>query len=433
MPAGVRRRDSVTDSPESNGRGGGGAGGGRSGHRQRQDRGPRESEAAASVKDDTTIKNSRGSRSGHRGPACVLTKRSDSIYDRVQQVGEGTYGKVFKSRNKVTGYTAALKRLRMESERDGMPITAIREIRLLQSLRHQNIVKLKEMMIEQGNIYMAFEYLEHDLAGILSHPTHTLSHGNIKHLFKQMLYGLEYLHHKGILHRDIKGSNILLDNKGHLKIADFGLARTIDVTNPNAHYTNRVITLWYRPPELLLGATIYSFAIDVWGMGCILVELFRRRALFQGQDEISQLDAIYNIMGTPTPETWPGMRTLPWYQILLRTDIKPRKFNDICKELKMTPAAQDLASKLLTYDPDSRISAKDALKHEYFSEDPRVERPSFADLGEWHDFEAKQRRRKDRAKTGTKPSTRAPPPASGPTSGPASGPPSGPTSDKASR
>jgi CTD kinase subunit alpha len=143
-------------------------------------------------------------------------------------------------------------------------------------------------------------------------------------------------------------------------------------------------------------------------MGCLLVEMFRKRALFQGKDEISQLDAIYNVMGTPNFESWPAMRTLPWYQILLRTDIRPRKFDDICSEVKMPPAARDLAGRLLAYDPNTRISAKDALYHEYFSEEPKGERPVFKELGEWHDFEAKQRRRKEKERSGKPPGRPAP-------------------------
>lgn len=325
-----------------------------------------------------------------------ITVRSSPIYHRVLQVGEGTYGKVYKARNVETNVTAALKRLRMESEREGMPITAVREIKLLQSLRHENVVSLREMMIEEGNIYMVFEYMDHDLAGILSHPDLQLSHANIKYLFKQMLEGLAYLHHKAILHRDIKGSNILLDNKGQLKIADFGLARSIDLSNPNAHYTNRVITLWYRPPELLLGATKYSPAIDVWGMGCLLIEMFRRKALFQGTDEISQLACIYSIMGTPTRQTWPEAHSLPWYQILYNSEVSPNVFRKTVEPLAITPSCIDLTENLLSVNPAKRLSAKDSLAHRYFEEDPLPMRLDLHNIGEWHDYEAKRRRRKER-------------------------------------
>jgi CTD kinase subunit alpha len=325
-----------------------------------------------------------------------VVMRTSPVYKRLAQVGEGTYGKVYKARNLETGSIAALKRLRMESERDGMPITAIREIKLLQSLRHTNIVSLREMMIEEGNVYMVFEYMDHDLAGILLHPHLRLSAGNVKFLFRQMMDGLAYLHHKGILHRDIKGSNILLDGRGNLKLADFGLARTIDLSNPDAHYTNRVITLWYRPPELLLGATVYSAAIDVWGLGCLLVELFTKHAIFQGQDEISQLAAIYDVMGTPTVDTWPSIHLLPWYQILASKIIKPQMLKEKFRYLELSPACMDLAEKLLQLNPDTRITAQEALEHSYFTESPSPEPLNLTNIGEWHDFEAKKRRRKQR-------------------------------------
>ena len=325
-----------------------------------------------------------------------IIMRKSSIYERVLQVGEGTYGKVYKAKNVDTGHMAALKRLRMESERDGMPITAIREIKLLQSLRHHSIVSLREMIIEEGYIYMAFEYLDHDLAGILAHPTLTLGHGQVKYLFKQMMEGLSYLHHKNILHRDIKGSNILVDNEGNIKLADFGLARKVNLENKDAHYTNRVITLWYRPPELLLGATMYCGAIDVWGMGCLLVELFNRKAIFQGRDEIEQLSCIYDIMGTPTTEEWPSMLELPWYQMLLPSEPKPSRFMQEFSSVLVTGSAADLASKLLALNPNKRATSDEALTHAYFSEDPAPEKLDLKGIGEWHDFEAKKRRRKER-------------------------------------
>ncbi|ANB15958.1 cyclin-dependent serine/threonine protein kinase CTK1 [Sugiyamaella lignohabitans] len=322
--------------------------------------------------------------------------RYESIYERVLQVGEGTYGKVYKTTNRDTGLIVALKRLRMESEREGMPITAIREIKLLQSLRHENIVSLQEMMVEEGGIYMVFEYMDHDIAGILSYPDLNLSQGNIKFLFRQMMDGLSYLHHQSIVHRDIKGSNILLDSRGNVKIADFGLARKIDLSNSLAHYTNRVITLWYRPPELLLGATIYSTGIDIWGMGCLLIELFNKSAIFQGKDEISQLAAIYDIMGTPTKESWPRAHELPWFHILYDGIIKPNVFRSTFQKLELTEATFDLAERLLGVDPGTRISAHDALEHEYFKEEPVPEQLDLSEIGEWHDFEAKKRRREKR-------------------------------------
>jgi CTD kinase subunit alpha len=163
---------------------------------------------------------------------------------------------------------------------------------------------------------MVFEYMDHDLAGILSHPTFVFAPAHIKELLRQMLEGLHYLHHRGILHRDIKGSNILLSASGQLKLADFGLARHYHKRRDNLDYSNRVITLWYRPPELLLGATAYGPAVDIWSIGCIMLEMVMKKALFPGSDEIDQLKKIWDIMGSPTPEIWPKVTELPWWEIV---------------------------------------------------------------------------------------------------------------------
>ena len=342
----------------------------------------------------------RPANNGYRTPKNgvkygVIEQMSESVYKRVSQIGEGTYGKVYKAINIQTKRMVALKRLRMESEKDGFPITAIREIKLLQSLRHPNIVSLVEMMVEKNHVYMVFEYLDHDLAGILSHPQLMFNEGHIKYLFKQITEGLAYMHQRGVLHRDIKGSNILLSSKGVVKIADFGLARSIDLFNPDAHYTNRVITLWYRPPELLLGATIYDGAVDIWGLGCIFAEFFTRKALFQSKDSIGQLRAIYSLMGTPIENGWPEAASLPWYQLIPPKE--PKKSQFLAKLTNVIPeAARNLIMKLLKLNPKSRYTADDVLHDSYFLNDPKPTRPVQLEelTEEWHDFEAKMRRKK---------------------------------------
>lgn len=321
-----------------------------------------------------------------------VTYRSDSVYREILQVGEGTYGKVYKAQNMNSKIIVALKRLRLEQERDGLPITAVREIKLLQTLKHPNIVTLYELVVTGPNIYMALEYLEHDLAGLLLNPKLVLTPGNIKYLFKQIAEGLEYLHHNAVVHRDIKGSNILVNSHGQVKIADFGLARTVKVDNPSAHYTNRVITLWYRPPELLLGSTKYGAEVDVWGIGCLLAELFVKRALFQGKDEISQLEEIFDVMGTPKASYWPEFKSMPWYYLLAPATPKPNIFKELLVDV--TPNCFDLVVNLLQMNPKRRYTTFDALRHPYFEEEPFPEALSLG-VGEWHDYEAKKRRRKE--------------------------------------
>lgn len=323
-------------------------------------------------------------------PPSAISFREDPTFEHIIQVGEGTYGKVYKSRNRATQEVVALKRLRLESEREGLPITAVREIKLLQSLKHPNIVNLTEMVVCGKSIFMAFEYVENDLAGLLLNPALIITPPHIKSLFRQMMEGLEYLHRHAVVHRDIKGSNILLDNAGRIKLADFGLARYVDLDDPNAHYTNRVITLWYRPPELLLGETQYSTEVDIWSMGCLLVELFMRKAIFPGKDEVSELEEIYKILGTPTREYWPEQTALPWYH-LIRMDNHEQNHKQILCGL--TNNCKSLALDMLQINPKRRLTASKVLAHPYFSEDPK---PSPLKLeGEWHDFDAKKTRRRE--------------------------------------
>ena len=205
----------------------------------------------------------------------------DPVYAIINHVGEGTFGKVYKARNTATGTHVALKRIRMETEKDGFPVTAMREIKLLQSLRHKNVVQLMEMVVHHGmlqsfdnelglillpgSVYMIFEYEDHDLLGLIKHRF-AFTDAHCKSLCQQMLQGLSYLHRKGVIHRDLKTSNILLSSHGELKLADFGLARFYHKRR-KADYTNRVITVWYRPPELLLGTTVYGPEVDMWSAG----------------------------------------------------------------------------------------------------------------------------------------------------------------------
>ncbi|GAA5997689.1 hypothetical protein JCM5350_003985 [Sporobolomyces pararoseus] len=330
-----------------------------------------------------------------------VTAQPTEFYERIVQVGEGTYGKVYKARNVETGQLVALKRIRMEAEKDGFPITAVREIKLLQNLRHPNVVDLSEMLVSKGHVYMVMEYMDHDLTGILHHPTVSFSPAHLKSLMKQFLEGLSFIHRRGVLHRDLKGSNILLGRSGELKIADFGLARFF-ARGRNNDYTNRVITQWYKPPELLFGATVYGEEVDMWSAGCIFLELFARRPVFQGQDEIHQLEVIFKLTGTPSIENWPGVQDLPWYELVKPKTTLPSQLRAVYSKL-MTPAGLDVAERLLSLDPAGRPTAAEALRMDYFvSEEPQPQPPDFLSTltGSWHEFESKRARRKAREDAG---------------------------------
>ncbi|PIA33056.1 hypothetical protein AQUCO_04200066v1 [Aquilegia coerulea] len=301
--------------------------------------------------------------------------RSFDNFDKLEKIGEGTYGEVFMARETKTGEVTALKKIMMDNEREGFPITAIREIKILKKLQHDNVVKLKEIVTSPGNcgnkykgsIYMVFEYMDHDLAGLSGRPGICFTVPQIKCYMRQLLTGLHYCHVNQVLHRDIKGSNLLVDNKGILKLADFGLARSFS-SDHNGNLTNRVITLWYRPPELLLGTTKYGPAVDMWSVGCIFAELLDGKAILQGKTEAEQVNKIFELCGAPDELNWPGVSKLPWYNNFKPPNSMKRRVRDKFKHFDRH--ALELLERMLTLDPSQRISAKDALDAEYFWNDP---------------------------------------------------------------
>ncbi|CAI7651894.1 unnamed protein product [Penicillium glandicola] len=327
---------------------------------------------------------------------------AESVYYRKpgneSVIGAGTYGKVFKGIHVYTQRKVALKKIRMEGEKDGFPVTAVREIKLLQHLRNHNVVSLLEVMVEKNECFMVFEYLSHDLTGLINHPTFSLTLSHKKDLAKQMFEGLNYLHHRGVLHRDIKAANILISNRGLLKFADFGLARFFSKSR-QLDYTNRVITIWYRPPELLLGETRYGPAVDMWSAACVCMEMFTKKAVFPGEGgELSQMDKIYNALGTPTKTEWPDLVEMPWFHLMRPTERRKRVFEDVYRDV-LTTGAMDLISSIFRYDPSQRPSAEDVLNHPYFvSEEPAPYPPIELEHveGDWHEFESKALRKEAR-------------------------------------
>ncbi|XP_074578099.1 cyclin-dependent kinase B1-1-like isoform X2 [Curcuma longa] len=293
-------------------------------------------------------------------------------YQKLEKIGEGAYGKVYKAQDKKTGQLVAIKKSRLQMDAEGIHRTTLREISLLQYLS-QSIYIVQLLKVEQVKkngkllLYLVFEYLDSDLKNFIDSyrlaPTPSLVPSSVIRSFMyQLCKGVTHCHSHGVLHRDLKPQNLLVDKeKGILKIADLGLGRAFSI--PLKCYTHEVVTLGYRAPEILLGATHYSTGVDVWSVGCIFAEMARSKALFIGQSELHQLLCIFRLLGTPTEETWPGVSSLrDWHSY-------PQwRSQDLALVVpSLEPEGIDLLSKMLEYDPAKRISALKAMDHPYFN------------------------------------------------------------------
>lgn len=287
-------------------------------------------------------------------------------YQKLEKIGEGTYGVVYKAKDKINGRLVALKKIRLEHEDEGVPSTAIREISLLRELEHPNIVSLIDVVNYNNKLYLVFEYLDQDLKRYIDtmvESKNPIAPLLIKSYMWQLLKGIAFCHAHRVLHRDLKPQNLLIDRQGAIKLADFGLARAFCI--PVRTYTHEVVTLWYRAPEILLGSRNYSTPVDIWSIGCIFSELLSRQPLFPGDSEIDELYRIFRTLGTPNEETWPGVSSLPDYQ----PHFPVWEANSLYDVLpNIDPLAVDLLTKMLVYEPSRRISAKAALNHPYFQE-----------------------------------------------------------------
>ncbi|KAL6733990.1 hypothetical protein Aduo_004581 [Ancylostoma duodenale] len=298
-------------------------------------------------------------------------------FDCVNRVEEGTFGVVYRAKNKRTDEIVALKRLKIEKEREGFPITALREINmLLKAGKHENIVREILIGSNADKIYLAMEFVEHDMKNLMD-TMHKrgkrFSFGEQKTLMRQLLSGLKHLHDNWILHRDLKTSNLLFSHKGILKIADFGLAR--EYGDPLRPYTAVVVTLWYRAPELLLGQKMYSTPIDLWSVGCIMGEFVLLKPLFPGNGELDEINKIFTELGTPSDAIWEGYSELPGPKLM---KLGNYPYNQLRKKFPaslMNESGFKLLNRFLTYDPNRRITAEEALNDRWFTEDPKPTPP----------------------------------------------------------
>ncbi|KAG6775165.1 hypothetical protein POTOM_018596 [Populus tomentosa] len=290
-----------------------------------------------------------------------IPRRADT-FEKIDKIGSGTYSNVYKARDLLTGKVVALKKVRFDNlEPESVKFMA-REILILRRLNHPNVVKLEGLVTSRMScsLYLVFEYMEHDLAGLAASPAVKFTEAQVKCYMHQLLSGLEHCHKRGVLHRDIKGSNLLIDNEGILRIADFGLASFFD-PNHKHPMTSRVVTLWYRPPELLLGATDYGVSIDLWSAGCILAELLAGKPIMPGRTEVEQLHKIYKLCGSPSDEYWKKSR-LPNATLFKPREPYKRCIRETFKDFP--PSSLPLIETLLAIDPVERQTAAAALKSE---------------------------------------------------------------------
>lgn len=292
-------------------------------------------------------------------------RRFESQYEILEKspLGEGTYGKVYKARQNRTGEWVAMKQMKLDTQEEGVPSTAIREIALLKELSHSNVVKLLDVFCKPNKLVLVFEFLENDLKKYMK-SSGRLTPSIVKNLAYQLNRGVEFCHANRIIHRDIKPQNLLIDLKLRMKIADFGLARAFTVPVPK--YTHEVVTVWYRPPEILLGTTLYSVPVDLWSIGCVHAEMATGAPLFAGDSEIDTIFKIFQKLGTPTEATWPGVSELPDFKHTF-PKWPARGWAQIRNTAQQVgPDGIDLLEKLMCYDPKRRMSARGALVHPYF-------------------------------------------------------------------
>ncbi|KAG2240440.1 hypothetical protein Bca52824_090758 [Brassica carinata] len=301
--------------------------------------------------------------------------RSESHFEKQEQIGRGTFSKVFKAKDLLRDKTVALKRLCFDPS-DSESIKCIaREIIILRKLDHPNVIKLEGLMLVEHDssiLYMIFEYMEHDLLGLSSLLGVEFSEPQVKCYMRQLLRGLDHCHTNHVLHRDIKSSNLLINQHGVLKIADFGLSTFFDPHN-SVPLTTNVVTLWYRPPELLLGASHYSVGIDMWSTGCVIGEIYAGKPILPGKNETEQLQKIFELCGSPSEDYWTKLK------LQLSAPLRPMfpYGSNIAETFKEFPVPViTLLETLLSVDPDLRGTAATALNSEYFNTEPLASDPS---------------------------------------------------------
>ena len=297
------------------------------------------------------------------------TEKRLAEFKKLRKIGEGTYGEVYEALDTTNNNRhVALKKLRIENKDEGIPITALREMCILKHLHHQNVVELYEIIQDVDKIVLVFEYADMDLKMYVDKLKTIKDVKTIQSFTLQILNGLYYCNINRIIHRDLKPQNLLITQDLKLKLCDFGLSRMFSL--PMGKMTHEIITLWYRPPEVLLGIENYTTKVDSWSIGCIMAEMIVGKPLFPGDSEIGELFKIFQVMGTPNEENWPGVSKLPCYKASF-PQWKKKFLKDIFPTFDKD--GLDLMEKFLEMDPEKRITIREALNHPFITKFKELE------------------------------------------------------------
>lgn len=304
-----------------------------------------------------------------------LNEETRSKYVKDKKLGEGTYAIVYLGHlSREPSSLVAIKKIKINTEfRDGLSMDAIREVKFLQELSHPNIIALDTVFSSKNqNLNLVLEYLPLGDLEMLIRDTNGIQYGTaeVKAWMGMLGRAVWFCHENFVLHRDIKPNNLLIGADGEVKLADFGMARSF--SDPYRPMTCQVITRWYRPPELLMGARFYSGAVDVWSVGMVFAELILRSPFVPGSTDVHQLEMICDGVGTPAETNWPGVTSLPGYVSFDKRTLGARDRNYFLSRFGTAgPIGVELLMSMLALDPRKRCTARQVLEHKWWSVEPQ--------------------------------------------------------------